>query len=64
MPALHLRQPGFTYSACVPFTKNKGRFMIFLLKETTIFSKKFLEKPHIVSTYIVRYVVWTFIRPF
>ena len=23
MPELHLRQPGFTYSACGPFTVNK-----------------------------------------
>ena len=23
MPEMHLRQPCFTYSACVPFTKNK-----------------------------------------
>ena len=23
MPAVHLKQPGFTYSACCPFTKNK-----------------------------------------
>ena len=25
MPEMHLRQPGFTYSACRPFTKNKER---------------------------------------
>ena len=25
MPEMHLRQPGFTYIACGPFTKNKGR---------------------------------------
>ena len=25
MPEMHLRQPGFTYSACVPFTKHKER---------------------------------------
>ena len=25
MPEMHLRQPGFTYSACVPFTKTKER---------------------------------------
>ena len=23
MPAIHLRQPRFTYSVCGPFTKNK-----------------------------------------
>ena len=25
MPEMLLRQPGFTYSACGPFTKNKER---------------------------------------
>ena len=25
MPELHLRQPGFTYSACGPFTKHRTR---------------------------------------
>ena len=32
MPGMHLRQPGFTYSACGPFTKNKERIQKF--KET------------------------------
>ena len=32
MPGMHLRQPGFTYSACGPFTKNKERIKRF--KET------------------------------
>ena len=25
MPEMYLKQPGFTYSACRPFTKNKER---------------------------------------
>ena len=25
MPEMHLQQPGFTYTACGPFTKNKER---------------------------------------
>ena len=25
MPGMHLKQPGFTYSVCGPFTKNKER---------------------------------------
>ena len=25
MPEMHLRQPGFTYSTCGPFTKHKER---------------------------------------
>ena len=32
MPEMHLRQAGFTYSACRPFTKNKERIRKF--KET------------------------------
>ena len=27
---MHLRQPGFTYSACGPFTKNKERIQKFI----------------------------------
>ena len=29
MPEMHLRQPGFTYSDCGPFSKNKGRIKKF-----------------------------------
>ena len=25
MPEMHLKQPGFTYRACGPFTKNKTK---------------------------------------
>ena len=32
MPEIHLKQPGFTYSACGTFTKNKKRIQKF--KET------------------------------
>ena len=32
MPEMHLKQPGFTYSDCRPFTKNKERIKKF--KET------------------------------
>ena len=32
MPEMHLKQPGFTYSTCGPFTKNKER--IKKIKET------------------------------
>ena len=40
MSEMHLRQPGFTYSVCGPFTKNKERIQKF--KETgnkAIFTK-------------------------
>ena len=29
MPELHLKQPEFTYSACGPFTKHRGRIQQF-----------------------------------
>ena len=29
MPEMHLRQPGFTYSVCGPFTKHKERIKKF-----------------------------------
>ena len=35
MPERHLKQPGFTYSACGPFTKNKERIHKFMQIETT-----------------------------
>ena len=34
-PEMHLKQPGFTYSTCGPFTKNKER-MQKLKKKTTV----------------------------
>ena len=34
MPEMHLRQPGFMYSACGPFTKNRKR--IQKIKETEV----------------------------
>ena len=30
MPEMHLRQPGFTYSACGPFIKHKQRIQKFM----------------------------------
>ena len=30
MPEMHLKQPGFTYCACEPFTKNKERIQKFI----------------------------------
>ena len=45
MPEMHLKQLGFTYSACRPFTKNKERIKKF--KETGVIkyiSRNELEK--------------------
>ena len=40
MPQMHLRQPGFTYSACGPFTKNKERIEKFMQSGNTDFIYK------------------------
>ena len=37
MPEMHLKQPGFTYSACGPFTKNKERIEKFMQTVNTDF---------------------------
>ena len=39
MPEMHLKQPGFTYSACGPSTKNKERIQKLKETEDTIFTK-------------------------
>ena len=45
MPEMHLRQPGFTYSACGPFTKNKERIEKFMETGNTDFIyRKELDK--------------------
>ena len=40
MPEIHLKQPGFTYSACCPFTKNQERIEKFMQTGITDFSYK------------------------
>ena len=40
MPQMHLKQPGFTYSTCGPFTKNKERTEKFIQTENTDFIYK------------------------
>ena len=46
MPEIHLRQPGFTYSACGPFIKNKERIEQFMMAGNTDFiCKNELDKP-------------------
>ena len=37
IPEMHLKQPGFTYSACGPFTKNKERIKKFMQTGNTDF---------------------------
>ena len=40
MPEMHLKQPGFTYSTCGPFTKNKERIEKFTQTGNTDFIYK------------------------
>ena len=40
MPEMYLKQPGFTYSACGPFTKNKERIEKFMQTGKTVFIYK------------------------
>ena len=45
MPEMHLKQAGFTYSACGPFTKNKERIQKFKeTGDTSYISKNELDK--------------------
>ena len=40
MPEMHLKQPGFTYSACGPIIKNKERIEKFMQAGNTDFIYK------------------------
>ena len=45
MPEMHLKQPGFTYSACGPFAKNKERIQKFKeTRDTSYIYKNELDK--------------------
>ena len=45
MPKMHLKQPGFTYSACGRFTKNKERIQKFKeTRDTSCINKNELDK--------------------
>ena len=45
MPEMHLRQPGFTHSACGPFTKKKQRIQKFMQTgDTNYIYKNELDK--------------------
>ena len=45
MPEMYAKQPGFTYSACGPLTKNKERIQKFMQTgNTNIFTRMILIK--------------------
>ena len=43
MREMHLRHPGFTYSACAPLTKNKERIQK-IIETGDIFNRIYLSK--------------------
>ena len=49
MPEMHLKQPGLTYSACGPLTKNKERIQKFKETWDTNYIYKNELKRHIFS---------------
>ena len=48
MPEMHSKQPGSTYSACGPFTKNKERTQKF--KETG-------DSRYIIKYYVIKHLI-------
>ena len=56
MPEMHLKQPGFTYSACGTFTKNKERIeKISRLEIQILFTEMNLIK-------LVFHVIWLMVN--
>ena len=54
MPEMHLKQPGFTYSACGPFTKNKERIQKFKeTGDTSYIYKNELDKACMISLMVI-----------
>ena len=57
MPDLHLKQPGFTYSACGPFTRNKeGTEKFMQTGNTDLFTEMSLIK-------LAFNMVWLMVNP-
>ena len=46
MPEMHLKQPGYTYRACGPFTENRKRIQKFKIngRDTSYIYKNELDK--------------------
>ena len=40
LPSMHLKQPGFTYSPCGPFTENQERIQKFIQTGNIIYNYK------------------------
>ena len=60
MPEIHLKQPGFTYNGCGPFTKNKERIRRFKEREGT----KYIYKHEIDKAYFQHDVAYANFKNF
>ena len=60
MSEMHLKQPGFTYNACGPFTKNKERIPKFNEREGT----KYIYKHEIDKAYFQHDVAYVNFKNF
>ena len=56
MPEMHLKQPGFTYSDCGPFTKNKERIEKFMQTGIQILFTKMNLIKHVFS------IIWPMVN--
>ena len=56
MPEMHLKQPGFTYSTCGPFTKNKERIEKFMQTGIQILFTKMNLIKHVFS------IIWPMVN--
>ena len=58
MPEMHLKQPGFTYSACGPFTKKKERIKKFM----TTCNTDFIYKNELDKACFHVYMIWLMVN--
>ena len=60
MPQMHLRQPGFTYSAFGPFTKKKERIDKFIQTGNTdfIYRNELIQHTFSMVWLIVKQKIW------
>ena len=56
MPEMHLKQPGFTYSACGSFTKNKERIENFM----NTGKRNYIYKMILINLFSTWYCLWRF----
>ena len=56
MPEMHLKQPGFTYSTCGPFSKNK--FIYSLMNVYTGYNLAVNDTIYFIYNKIIRVLFW------